>query len=163
MHRNGVTVERLISAPPAAIFDLLADPGHHPQIDGSGSVKGPQGKASERLTLGARFGMRMQAGVPYSMMNTVIEFEENRRIAWQTTAPSPLGRLVGGRIWRYELIAAEGGTLVRETWDLTQDRQRPFLQLFGLPAKTRANMERTLQRIADLVQAPAGRHTAVAN
>ena len=153
MVRTGVTVERLISAPPEAIFELLADPRRHPEIDGSGSVKGPQGNLAQRLTLGARFGMRMQMGLPYSMMNTVIEFEENRRIAWQTTAPSPMGRLVGGRIWRYELIPAEGGTLVKESWDLSQDRQRPFLQMFGLPAKTRANMSRTLERIADLVQA----------
>jgi uncharacterized protein YndB with AHSA1/START domain len=153
--RRGVTVERLISAPPAAIFELLADPGQHPRIDGSGSVKGPQIDNSERLTLGARFGMRMQAGLPYSMMNTVIEFEQDRRIAWQTTAPAPIGRLVGGRIWRYELIPAEGGTLVKETWDLSRDRQRPFLQLFGLPAKTKANMERTLERISTLLQTAA--------
>ncbi len=159
MDRSGVTVERLISAPPAAIFELLADPREHPKIDGSGAVKGPQGDDPQRLTLGARFGMRMQAGLPYSMMNTVIEFEENRRIAWQTTAPSPFGRLVGGRIWRYELVPAEGGTLVKETWDLSQDRQRPFLQLFGLPARTKANMERTLERIGTLLQTTAGKPT----
>jgi hypothetical protein len=85
----------------------------------------------------------------------VIEFEQDRRIAWQTTAPAPIGRLVGGRIWRYELIPAEGGTLVKETWDLSRDRQRPFLQLFGLPAKTKANMERTLERISTLLQTAA--------
>jgi uncharacterized protein YndB with AHSA1/START domain len=155
--RSGVTVERLISASPAAIFELLADPRQHPEIDGSGSVKGPQGDDPGRLTLGARFGMRMQAGLPYSMMNTVIEFEQDRRIAWQTTAPSPLGRMVGGRIWRYELTPAQGGTLVKETWDLSRDRQRPFLQLFGLPAKTKANMERTLERISALLETPAER------
>ena len=30
------------------------------------------------------FGMSMKMGVPYSMSNTVIEFEPDRRIAWQT-------------------------------------------------------------------------------
>ena len=39
--RNLVTVQRLIPAPAAAIFDLLADPSRHPQIDGSGTVIAP--------------------------------------------------------------------------------------------------------------------------
>jgi hypothetical protein len=50
--------------------------------------------------------------LPYRTTNTVIEFEQDRRIAWQTTM---LGGLVGGRIWRYELSPTDGGTLVRET------------------------------------------------
>ena len=62
----------------------------------------------------------MKAGVPYSMVNTVIEFEPNRRIAWQTRPPGVFGKLFGGRIWRYELEPADGGTLVRETWDITR-------------------------------------------
>jgi hypothetical protein len=31
-----------------------------------------------------------------------MEFEQDRRIAWKTVCPGPLGRFVGGRIWRYE-------------------------------------------------------------
>ena len=46
----------------------------------------------------------------------------------------------------------DGGTLVKETWDISKDRQRPFLQLFGLPAKTKANMARTLERLAELLE-----------
>ena len=64
--------------------------------------------------------MSMKMGVPYSMVNTVVEFEENRRIAWQTR-PDRFGQLVGGRIWRYELEPVDGGTLVRETWDISQE------------------------------------------
>jgi hypothetical protein len=33
---NVVTVERVIAAEPQAIFDLLADPRRHREIDGSG-------------------------------------------------------------------------------------------------------------------------------
>lgn len=29
-----------VAAPPAAVFDLLADPRRHAEIDGSGTVKG---------------------------------------------------------------------------------------------------------------------------
>jgi hypothetical protein len=31
--------------------------------------------------------MSMRVGVAYSMVSTVIEFEDNRRIAWQTRPP----------------------------------------------------------------------------
>ena len=33
------SVERVIETPPQKIFDLLADPSRHPEIDGSGSVR----------------------------------------------------------------------------------------------------------------------------
>lgn len=81
--RDVVTVERVIPAPPEAIFDLLADPTRHPEIDGSGTVQRAK-TGSQRLALGSSFGMSMRMGVPYSMVSTVIEFEENRGIAWQT-------------------------------------------------------------------------------
>jgi hypothetical protein len=29
-----------VAAPPAAVFDLLADPRRHGEVDGSGTVKG---------------------------------------------------------------------------------------------------------------------------
>ena len=33
-----------------------------------------------------------------------------------------LATMVGGRIWRYELIPQDGGTLVRESWDISQEK-----------------------------------------
>ncbi|MHB1525248.1 MAG: SRPBCC family protein [Candidatus Dormibacteria bacterium] len=155
MNGNVVTVERTIAAPPAAIFDLIADAGRHPEIDGSGTVKRAQPGAPGRLHLGATFGMAMEMGIKYSMVNTVIEFEESRRIAWQTEPPGVFGRLVGGRIWRYELEPVAGGTLVRESWDTSRDRQRFLLRRFGMPAKTAGNMARTLERIEQMVRSSA--------
>ena len=37
--RDTESVERVIPAPPEAIFALLADPSRHHDIDGSGSVR----------------------------------------------------------------------------------------------------------------------------
>lgn len=149
MDGDVVTVERVIPAPPEAIFDLIADASRHPDIDGSGTVK--QAKDSpERLTAGSTFGMSMHMGFGYSMVNTVIEFEENRRIAWQAVPAGFAGKFVGGRIWRYELEPVDGGTRVRESWDVSKDRQRIFLKLGGLPAKTKGNMEQTLARVEEL-------------
>ena len=39
MDGDVVTAEKVIHAPPGAIFALLADAARHPDIDGSGSVK----------------------------------------------------------------------------------------------------------------------------
>jgi hypothetical protein len=55
-----------------------------------------------------------------------------------------VGRIAAGRIWRYELEPVDGGTLVKESWDLSEDKQRFFLKLGPLPETTRKNMEKTL-------------------
>ena len=57
------------------------------------------------------------------MESEVIEFEDNRRLAWQTRPPNSFAaKFAGGRIWRYELEPVEGGTLVRESWDISQEK-----------------------------------------
>jgi uncharacterized protein YndB with AHSA1/START domain len=155
MDGDVVTTEKVIHAPPDAIFSLLADASRHPDIDGSGTVKQAKTDAPARLSLGSTFGMSMKMGIGYSMVNTVIEFEDNRRIAWQARPPGFLGKIAAGRIWRYELEPVDGGTRVRESWDVSQDRQRRMLKLGGLPKKTEANMAKTLDRIAELTEAPA--------
>ncbi len=93
--------------------------------------------------------MSMHHGIGYSMVNTVIEYEEGRRIAWQAFPTGAAGRVIGGRIWRYELEPVAGGTRVRESWDMSRDRQRRLLRLL-LAGRTRQSMEATLGRIADL-------------
>jgi uncharacterized protein YndB with AHSA1/START domain len=144
------SVERTIAAPPEKIFELLADPARHRDIDGSGTVRDAH-EGTGRLTLGSQFGMSMKLGFAYSMVNTVIEFEEGRRIAWQTRPlkPAALGRLVGGRIWRYELEPAPDGTLVRESWDISQEKVKATVR--PMRKKTRASMQRTLERIEEIV------------
>lgn len=146
-----VSVERFIAAPPEAIFELLVDPDRHHDIDGSGTVVGAK-RGSQRLQLGTRFGMSMKVKMPYSMVSTVIEFDEPRLIAWQTRGPGNLG---GGRIWRYELEAAEGGTLVRESWDIRRESVLSKWMVKGLGERTRDNMTATLERIAAHLEAKA--------
>ena len=147
MSSNQVTVERVIPAQPEVIFELLAHPERHSEFDGSGTVLTSR-RSGRRVGLGDSFGMNMKWGVPYATRNVVREFEENRRISWQTLAPAPLDKVFTGRTWRYELEPVDGGTLVRETWDVSTERAltRAFIRerLSGL---TRRNMERTLERI----------------
>ncbi len=148
-----VTVERTIAAEPAAIFALLADPNRHRDIDGSGTVRSAKGDAA-RLAMGSRFGMSMKLGMPYSMVNEIIEFDEPKRIAWQTRPPTSIGgKLFGGRIWRYELEPTDGGTRVRESWDVSQEKEPVRRLLRGRRTRehTRKAMDATLAKIEQLL------------
>lgn len=147
-----LTVERMVPASPDAVFDILADVGRHHLIDGSGMLQGANEGNPQRLALGASFGMGMKMLVSYSTVNRVVEFDENRLIAWKTGPTGFMGRLVAGRVWRYELAPVDGGTRVRESWDITADHQRFLLKLGGIySSKTRRDMERTLERLSQLV------------
>ncbi|MGO9158482.1 SRPBCC family protein [Mycobacterium sp.] len=153
MDGNTVSVERVIKAAPDKIFALLADAGKHASIDGTDSVNHAS-QASVPLAMGAKFGMAMRGRketlfIPYRTNNTVIEYEPDRRIAWKTTF---LGGRVGGRIWRYELEAAPEGTLVRETWDVSQDKQKRMITSGSIPEQTADGMRATLERIAKLLE-----------
>ena len=149
-----LTVERLIRASPEVIFDVLADPSRHALIDGSGMLQGSKEAGSQRLALGSTFGMAMKMGVRYSTVSTVVEFEENRLIVWQTGPKGKLEDWVAGRIWRYELEPRDEGTLVRESWDITTDHQRALLKLGDIwSGKTRRDMELTLARLDTAVTA----------
>ena len=152
MATSTVSVERVIKAPPSAIFAIIADASRHPEIDGSGSVVKAKPGAPETLTLGSTFGMSMKLGVPYTMSNTVIEYEQDRRLAWQTTLSGALGRFIGGRIWRYELEEVDGGTKVTETWDITQDKQGFLLKYGPVASQTAQAMTKTLKRLAELTE-----------
>ncbi len=140
------SVTRILKARPEQIFAVLVDPTMHRVIDGSGAVRDCKGNP-ERLNLGSTFGMAMHVGVPYSMSSTVIEYVENRRIAWQTRGPTKIGKFVGGRIWRYELEPVDEGTEVRETWDITQESKltKPMIRNAG--ASTKKNMATTLEKL----------------
>lgn len=136
-------MSRVIEASPEAIFDVIADPARHGEIDGSGMVQNVRGEAA-RLELGSKFGMDMKFGpIPYRISNEVVEFEENRLIAWAH---------FGGHRWRYELEPVDGGTKVTESFDWSTSKFPQGIELMGYPKKHPANMEATLERLAALVE-----------
>jgi uncharacterized protein YndB with AHSA1/START domain len=144
-----VSVDRTIPATPEAIFALIADPHRHQEFDGSGTVRAAK-NVPETLALGSTFGMNMKMGLPYAMVSKVIEFDQDRRIAWQTVPPVRFaGKLVGGRIWRYELEPVEGGTKVTESWDISQEALLTKPVVRRAAEQTRKNMAATLVRIEE--------------
>ena len=72
----------VINAPAWKVFDLLANPSRHKEIDGSNTIQN-RISGPERLSLGSKFGMAMHLGIDYRITNTVVEFEENKLIAWR--------------------------------------------------------------------------------
>jgi hypothetical protein len=94
----------------------------------------------------------MHRGMDYKMLNTVTEFDEGRRIAWSPKPASGRGGRFVGRIWRYELEPVEGGTRVRETWDISREAGR-FVLRYLEAGRTRENMKKSLERLDHLVTA----------
>ena len=133
-----VSRSTIVPAPAQMIFDLLADPRRHGEIDGSGTVQSAQINAPERLSLDATFGMQMKMGLPYKITNTVVEFEENKTIAW---------RHVGGHIWRYILEPVDGGTKVTEQFDWNKSKAPLILKLRKSPQDNAKSIEKTLENL----------------
>lgn len=136
--RKVVSVSQFVPATAQQVFDVLADPKMHAVIDGSGSVRGDL-QAPARLSLNARFGMSMRIGLPYRITNTVVEFDEAKRIGW---------RHFGGHIWRYLLEPVEGGTLVTEQFDYAKNRSPLLLKMMNAIANNEAAMRKTLLNLA---------------
>lgn len=134
-----------IEAPAEKIFSYLANPHSHSLFDGSSTITsvitGP-----ERLYLGARFGMKMKIGVAYNITNKVVEFEENKKIAW-----SHLMKWV----WRYELVDLGGGvTQVSEFFDITpcNPAQLWWLKKTDSMARNPKWMAKSLVKLKDLCE-----------
>jgi uncharacterized protein YndB with AHSA1/START domain len=134
---RSVSESVVVAAAPEEIFALLADPHRHPEIDGSGTVRAAV-RGPQRLRLGSTFGMRMQIGLPYLIRNTVVEFEENRRIAW---------RHFGRHVWRYQLEPVEGGTRVTETFDWSTAAIPKMVEIAGFPKTNSHGITATLERL----------------
>ena len=140
-----ISTSRLIPAPAADIFELLARPALHSTIDGSGSVKGVQDRTPERLSPGARFGMQMKIGVPYKILPRVEEFEEGRLISWRHPAD---------HIWRYRLDPVDdASTMVTEEFDYRESRAKWFIKLMRWPKRNLRSMQQTLVRMEDWARA----------
>lgn len=127
-HEPSIAISRDIDAPAHEVFSRLARPSDHIAIDGSGMLRG----TSHRQVLsgvGDIFEMRMFNDVlgDYVMENHVVEFERDRRIAWEpvlkVTDKAEFQERLGDRAhlrWGWELTPLpDGRTRVTEFYDLS--------------------------------------------
>jgi uncharacterized protein YndB with AHSA1/START domain len=130
-----------VNAPADEIFELVADPRKHHELDGSGTVvdtiDGPQ-----RLSSGAKFSVKMkQFGLPYRITSEVIDFADGHVVEWR----HPLGHS-----WRWELTPlSDHATLVTETFDYSRLSAAKVngLKWFGSLKHNATGIEATLRQL----------------
>ena len=133
----------IIEMPAEKIFDLISDPRRHVDFDGSGhllgSVTGP-----DRLSLVSKFGVAMEWKAKYRILNTVVEFEKDKRIAWN--------HFMKHR-WRYELRALDTNiTEVTETFDGRTALFPPVLFLIDAYRSNQKAVLQSLERLKELAE-----------
>jgi uncharacterized protein YndB with AHSA1/START domain len=134
-----VSASAIVDAPPDAVFDYLRRPANHLEINGDHTVRGLTA-GPEQLSLGDSFGMKMKMGAPYRVSSKVVEFEQDRKIAWCH---------FGRHRWRWEIEpAGDGKSRVTETFDLSTARFPPALRLMGYPKGHAKNVAASVRNVA---------------
>jgi uncharacterized protein YndB with AHSA1/START domain len=140
-----VSASREIAAEPGRIFELIADPAQQPRWDGNANLAvAPPGQRVRRV--GDVFTMQLTRGSIRE--NHVVEFEEDRLVAWM---PSEVGRARPGHLWRWELEPVSAcRTRVTHTYDWTRltDKKR----LPRARATTVDKLRASLDRLAALAE-----------
>jgi uncharacterized protein YndB with AHSA1/START domain len=140
-----VRASRVIAAPAARIFELIADPAAQPLWDGNDNLA--EAATGQRVrALGAMFTMTLTRGTIRE--NHVVGFDEGRHIAW---TPSEQGKAPPGHLWAWELEPIDAvRTRVTHTYDwtlLTDEMRIPRAQ-----ATTAENLRASLDRLAALAE-----------
>ncbi|WP_174188718.1 SRPBCC family protein [Nocardia barduliensis] len=140
-----VSASREISAGPAEIFELIADPAAQPRWDGNDNLA--EAAPGQRVrAAGAVFSTTLTNGAVRD--NHVVEFAEGSRIAWR---PSEPGKEPPGHLWRWELEpVGEGRTRVTHTydWTLLTDEKRQI----RARATTADKLSASIDRLAGLAE-----------
>ncbi len=155
-----VAVSRRINAPAEDIFRILSDPGRHPDLDGSGMLRGSFSDAVISA-VGDVFVMRMhyERYGDYEMNNHVVEYERDRRIGWE---PRP-GRghpdatepgAVWGHRWIFDLLPDRAGaTAVTEIFDGSRMPEDKRAEVDSGRVWWQTQMASTLERLGELCAA----------
>jgi uncharacterized protein YndB with AHSA1/START domain len=139
-----VSARRVIAAPAAAIFELIADPAMQPRWDGNDNLA--EAAAGQRVrAVGDVFTMTLTMGAVRE--NHVVEFEEGALIAWR---PSEAGATPPGHLWRWELEPlGDARTRVTHTydWSALTDEKRLVRARATTSEKLAASIERLAARV----------------
>ncbi len=134
-----------VAAPVGELFAQAADPRRHPELDGSGTVRGNL-KAPAKLAVGSKFSTSMKMyGLPYRITSTVTAFKPDEVVEWR----HPLGHR-----WRWEFEALSPTlTRVTETFDYRDagaiKNRLKYYERIGAAKGNAAGIEATLARLRD--------------
>jgi len=121
------------------VFEYIRRPANHAEISGDHTVRGHL-VGPETLGPDSRFGMKMRFGVPYRITSRVVEFDEDRVIAWCH---------LSGHRWRWELRpSGDGTTEVTETYDQSTAKVPLVLKMMGYPKRHAANVANSVANLA---------------
>lgn len=144
-----VAVSRRIHAPAHELFEVLRDPSRHHEFDGTSMVR--DSDAPPVSGVGDAFVTRMfnEEFGPYVMRNTVVEYDEDRAIAW---APARMDVDEAGwdHRWGWRLVPEGDATEVTAFFDCTRVPEDGRRILRG-GERWRADMERSLVLLEALV------------
>jgi len=143
-----------VDAPAAAVFSVLADPGTHGAIDGTGWVR--ESLDGQPLTeIGQIFRIAMyhdnHPDGHYEMANKVIALEPERVIAWEPGQAGADGTVeFGGWTWRYDLRPVDDDkaevTLTYD-WSKVPAQLREHIQFPPFPV---SHLHNSLANLAEL-------------
>ena len=156
-------VSRHIEATPEALYNLISDVTRTPELT-SDIVRCTWIKGATGPGVGARFKAINKAGRGPNWSNNpiVTAADPGREFAWARTEP-----FAGTVAWRYTFTPDGSGTRVTESYEVTKKLTIIgwFIigTLYGLKDRRsdlRASMAATLDRIAEITEAPNGASAA---
>jgi len=157
-----IRVSRRIGAPARVIFPILADPGRHRELDGSGMLREVV-SGTTICGVGDVFVMKMyfdELG-DYQMINHVVEYEPDHRIGWEPEAgrghpnaePGAERPARWGQRWSFVLTPdGPDATVVTEIFDCSRvpENQRVDIDYGNIWIES---MAETLERLERAVRA----------
>lgn len=133
----------LVPASAEEVWALVANPHRHHEFDGSGTVRS-QAVGPHELTEGSRFSVHMRKyKLPYRLPLRVTRSERNRAVEWRQPT---------GHRWRWEIEPVQGGVVVTETFDASQQLPpvRAGLKAAGVFRENAASIQASLVRLRGL-------------
>lgn len=142
---NQVSRSIIVDAEASELFEIVADPRRHSELDGSGTVRDTV-NGPDRLSEGAKFSINMnQRGFGYRITSRVTKFANGRLIEWR----HPVGHR-----WRWEFAPqADGRTRVTETFDYSRSgggkAKIVYYNLIRAPKQNAGGIEATLVKLQE--------------
>jgi len=147
-----IEIQRVIAAPPEAIFEIISDPEGHVTIDSTGMLMSATGSAP--TAAGDTFVIHMDRESlgdfdlgKYDVTVVILTFEQDREISWTID-----GKLKIGHTYGYRLEPVDGGTLVTSFYDWSNISEEwkqaaifPVISELAVKA-TLGILDRTVQR-----------------